>query len=159
MPTRYWNPQTGRYEDRPPYAPMSGPAQAAISATNAANAAGGGGGGIVGGALGGAAAGASIGSVVPGIGTIIGTGIGGLAGAIGSGIQGAKEQERYEEGMALKTRQQEEEEKQNKFMRGYYGRQQGMAGISQLANMRTMAMQNFKGQMFKDDLIRAITGR
>lgn len=160
---RYWNSRTGRYEDQPAGNISQGlqGLQAAQQATAAVNPGGGGGGagGIASGALAGAGTGAALGSVVPGIGTAIGAGIGGLVGAVGAGMQGMEEDKRYQEGMAFRTRQQEEDEKQNRFMRGYHTRSQNMAGIGQLADMRTQAMANAKGRMFQDDLLRAISGR
>lgn len=160
---RYWNPRTGRYEDQPAGNISQGiqGLQAAQQATAAVNpgSGGGGAGGVATGALAGAGTGAALGSVVPGVGTAIGAGVGALVGGVGAGLAGMEEDKKYKEGMAFKTRQQEEEEKQNRFMRGYSTRNQNMAGIGQLADMRTQAMASAKGRMFQDDLLRAISGK
>lgn len=175
MAKKFWNPRTGRYEEQPASIisqgiqtatadiPRQGFSKQLPGALNAAQQAmpsgGSGAGGVASGALGGAATGAALGSVVPGVGTLIGAGVGALVGGVGAGLSNMEEDKKYKEGMEFKTRQQEEDEKQNRFMRGYYNRNQNMAGISQLADMRTQALENAKGRMFQDDLIRAISGR
>jgi hypothetical protein len=163
MAGRYWNPKTGRYEDAPPQAPQtSNKYDAAVPALGAASnlaSTATGGGSPVSGALSGAGAGAAIGSAIaPGIGTLVGAGAGALIGGIGAGISGGQEEADKQAEIAFKQRQQAEEEKNNAFTRNATTRKMNMQGLDQLAAMRTNAMQNMQGQMFKDDLLRAMRG-
>lgn len=155
MPRRYWNPNTNRWENTPP---SSGGQQQPTQISFGGG--GGGGGGVGGGAAAGAATGATLGTMIaPGIGTLIGGLAGAGLGAAGAGIQGAEEEKKYEDQMAMVKRQQEETEKQNAFNRYATRRNMNMAGLDALAAFRTQAMQGMKGQMFADDLIRAFNGR
>lgn len=118
-----------------------------------------GGGSPVSGALSGAGAGAALGSAIaPGIGTLIGAGAGAIVGGVGAGMTGGAEDEKDKRNFGFKEREQEEIEKNNAALRKATTRKMNMQGIDQLATMRTNAMQNMRGQMFKNDLIRAISG-
>jgi hypothetical protein len=118
-----------------------------------------GGGSPVSGALSGAGSGFWIGNAIaPGIGGLVGAGAGALIGGIGAGISGGQEEADKQAEIAFRNRQQAEEEKNNEFTRNATTRKMNMSGFDALAAERTNALNSFRGQMFKRDLARAISG-
>lgn len=108
---------------------------------------------------GGAGTGAAIGSAIaPGVGTLIGAGVGALGSAISAGIKGAEEKKRYEEELKRQEEAQKEAARQRALDRGEQNRQDSMQGIDYLANMRAMAIKNFRAQTYRDGVLKMLQG-